>query len=452
MSVLDVDTDHMARSGEGDSAGGGGPRSPGGGARPLARLALIVLAAVLAALLSGAGRTLAVILAIVAMVMLHELGHMLTAKWSGMKVTEYFLGFGPRLWSVRKGETEYGVKAVPAGGYVRIVGMTNLDEVDPADEARTYRQATFPRRLCVALAGSATHFLLAFVLLWSLFAVVGVPDASRAQVDRVTAVAGHTGPAAAAGVRPGDVIVSAGGRPLGSLDSFSAVISAHAGRPVTLVVDRGGRLMSLRVVPEQVAGSSCGTPSGQPSSSAGSGGQRVAPHACIGVELTAASATVNPLLAVGKAVKATGRTTAETMSALGGVFSPHGLSSYAHQVFNTSSGQASSASSSTRLESPVGIVRLASQAAGSSAFDVIWLLVLINIFVGVFNLVPLLPLDGGHVAIAVYERIRSRKGHRHHVDAARLVPATYAVFLVIVLLGVTALYMDIVHPLANPFK
>ncbi len=116
---------------------------------------------------------LLVVLALVAMVMLHELGHFATAKWSGMKVTEYFLGFGPRLWSIRRGETEYGVKAIPAGGYVRIVGMTMLEEVDPADEARSYRQASFPRRLLVAVAGSAMHVVMAFVLLFSLYASRG---------------------------------------------------------------------------------------------------------------------------------------------------------------------------------------------------------------------------------------------------------------------------------------
>ena len=86
---------------------------------------------------------LVVIVAIVVMVMVHELGHFATAKWSHMKVTEYFVGFGPRLWSIRRGETEYGVKAIPAGGYVKIPGMTNLEEIDPADEPRTYRQQPF---------------------------------------------------------------------------------------------------------------------------------------------------------------------------------------------------------------------------------------------------------------------------------------------------------------------
>ena len=96
--------------------------------------------------------------------MLHELGHFVTAKRAGMKVTEYFVGFGPRLWSVRRGETEYGVKAIPAGGYVRITGFTSVEEVDPEDEHRAYRQQPFHQRIIVASAGSAMHFLIAFVL------------------------------------------------------------------------------------------------------------------------------------------------------------------------------------------------------------------------------------------------------------------------------------------------
>ena len=96
--------------------------------------------------------------------MLHELGHFATAKWAGMKVTEYFVGFGPRLWSVRRGETEYGVKAIPAGGYVRIPGFTSTEEVAPEDEPRAYRQQPFHQRIIVASAGSAMHFLIAFVL------------------------------------------------------------------------------------------------------------------------------------------------------------------------------------------------------------------------------------------------------------------------------------------------
>ena len=139
----------------------------------LAKLLAVVVVGVGLAVALNAVAILVVVLALAAMIMLHELGHFATAKWSGMKVTEYFLGFGPKLWSVRKGETTYGVKALPAEGYVKIVGMTMLEEVDPANEARSYRQATFPRRILVASAGSAVHMILAFALLWSLFVFVG---------------------------------------------------------------------------------------------------------------------------------------------------------------------------------------------------------------------------------------------------------------------------------------
>src|SRR5438477_4664964 len=142
----------------------------------LVRLAFFVAIVLVLAIVTGFSPFLGVIFALIAIVMLHEFGHFVTAKWAGMKVSEYFFGFGPRLWSIKKGETEYGIKAIPVGGYVRIIGMNNLENVDPADEPRTYRQKSYPRRLSVAFAGSFMHFLLAFVLLMILWTSVGVPD------------------------------------------------------------------------------------------------------------------------------------------------------------------------------------------------------------------------------------------------------------------------------------
>src|SRR5207244_11876420 len=110
--------------------------------------------------------TVAIIVGLIITIMLHEWGHYIAAKKSGMKVTEFFLGFGPRVWSFRRGETEYGVKAIPAGGYVRIVGMNNLEEVDPEDEPRTYRQAKFSKRLTVVVAGVSVNLVLAYCLLF----------------------------------------------------------------------------------------------------------------------------------------------------------------------------------------------------------------------------------------------------------------------------------------------
>ena len=161
----------------------------------MAAVAVIVALAVV----TGYVDLLIVVVSIIVIVMLHELGHFLAAKRGGMKVTEYFVGFGPRLWSFRRGETEYGIKALPLGGYVKIPGMTNLEEVDPADEGRLYRDKPFHSRLLVAVAGSAVHFLLAFVLLWVLLAFVGVPNSSQVQIQGLNPVGGRTSPAAAAG-------------------------------------------------------------------------------------------------------------------------------------------------------------------------------------------------------------------------------------------------------------
>src|SRR5438093_555710 len=137
--------------------------------RNLAILILSLAAIVLVASITNWIGGLIVIVALFAVVMLHEAGHFVMAKRAGIKVTEFFVGFGPRLWSVRKGETEYGIKALPLGGYVRIIGMHNLDKVEPEDEPRTYRQKPYWRRMSVALAGSTMHFLIALVLLWVVY-------------------------------------------------------------------------------------------------------------------------------------------------------------------------------------------------------------------------------------------------------------------------------------------
>jgi membrane-associated protease RseP (regulator of RpoE activity) len=412
--------------------------------RAIARLLLVVGTGIAAAVFTGTTGTLAVVLAIVIMIMLHELGHFATAKWGNMKVTEYFLGFGPRLWSIHRGETEYGVKAIPAGGYVKIIGMSNLEEVDPADEPRTYREQSFPRRLSVALAGSAVHFILAFLILWVLFSFVGIPNGNKVAVGGFTTLEGTASPARQAGLQPGDVFVSVDGRSLTSADQLQSYIQDHAGQPVTVVVKRHGDLQTIRVTPiDERTVKVQGQPS-PPSST---------PYGIIGVQLTSPVETTNPAFAVGRSTTDFGRFSWETLQALGSVFSPHGISNYTHQVTSPTGTQSQQANSnSPRLESPIGIVRLASEASHAGLQEVLLLLFSINVFVGLFNLFPMLPLDGGHVAIAVYERARSRRGRRYHVDVAKLLPATYLVFLVLVVLGVTALYMDVTHPLANPFQ
>ena len=149
-------------------------------------LTFIAAMVALAIFVPGSRTPLLLIVGIILMVMLHEFGHYWMAKRSGMKVTEFFVGFGPRLWSFRRGETEYGVKAIPAGGYVRIIGMTNMEEVDPADEPRTFRQATPGKRLATILAGVTVNLIIAFVLFFVVIAGQGrVYDGPNIRIYRV---------------------------------------------------------------------------------------------------------------------------------------------------------------------------------------------------------------------------------------------------------------------------
>src|SRR5207244_5497314 len=191
--------------------------------------------------------TVAIIVGLIITIMLHEWGHYIAAKKSGMKVTEFFLGFGPRVWSFRRGETEYGVKAIPAGGYVRIVGMSNLEDIDPDEEPRTFRHGTFGNRLTVILAGVTVNLILAFVLIYAALIGRGLPDTLQAEVSRVL----PDSPAAAAGVRNGDRIISIDGRRLDVDRDIAQALHDRVGQPTTIVVKRDGGTATLTVVPKE---------------------------------------------------------------------------------------------------------------------------------------------------------------------------------------------------------
>ncbi|MGH9070180.1 MAG: M50 family metallopeptidase [Acidimicrobiales bacterium] len=416
------------------------------------RLVLVVGALVAAAVVTGHSALLIVVLAIVAMIMLHEAGHFATAKWAGMKVTEYFLGFGPRLWSVRRGETEYGIKAIPAGGYVKIIGMTNLEAVPEADEPRTYRQAPFWRRFSVAVAGSTVHFLLAFLMLWSIFALVGTDNTPQVVVAALSGQAHGKSPAQVAGFRAGDQLISVDGNKVTSQDALDSYIQAHAGVPLAVVVNRGGHDLTLHVTPEPASRLTIKPTPGVVAPKPGSEGVIGVET---GVQMGPPAVRSNPISAISQAGRQFWYVTSTSVIGIGDVFSAHGLASYVGQVVGTTKTPKSAAAAtkdSGRIVSLIGATRIAAQAAHAGTGDLLLVLVDINIFIGLANMFPLLPLDGGHVVIAVYERLRSWRGRHYHADVAKLLPLTYAMFLFLIVLGASAFYLDIAHPLPNLFQ
>ena len=393
---------------------------------------------------------------IVVMIFLHELGHFVTAKRAGMKVTEFFIGFGPRIWSFRRGETEYGLKVVPAGAYVRIVGMNNLDEADPADEPRTYRQQSFRQRLLVRVGGldqplpdpglrAAGHRPGA----GRRARAAASPRTSTPEAWQVGEVTPDSA-AAAAGLKAGDEIVAVDGRSVKSLDSdLSDVLSTYeVGDTLQLTVERNGQERTLDATlqarPADVEG---GRP-GSPFLGVSSGG--VYNDDPIG--LVPGRSSRRPARWCGSPARASAPSA--------GFFSPNGLGDYADNVNNASADaqkqqrpQRHGGTAPRGAGQPAGVDRTAWSAwaptcgrpAGSSCCSCCSSRSTCSSASSTWS--RCLPLDGGHVAVAIYERIRrSRSGQRYHADVAKLLPLTYAVVMGLVLLGVTSFYLDIVNP------
>jgi membrane-associated protease RseP (regulator of RpoE activity) len=421
-----------------------GNMSPAEQRGALLRLVLIVAGAVVVSAVAGVGKTVLVVAAILLMIVLHEAGHFVMAKWAGMKVSEFFVGFGPRVWSIRRGETEYGVKVLPLGGYVKILGMSSMEEVPPEDEARTYRQQPFWRRLSVAVAGSAVHFLLAFILLVSIFfftgddgnLVAGTVPATNPITDIYRLTSGPS-PAQQAGLHVGDRIEAINGRHFASDNQMTDFIRSRPDQRLTLTIDRHGRILDVHITPVDLAKVKVvgGDPGVKPGSAIGFIG-------IIGVSGAIKPVKFGFLSSINHAAGSWVSVSARTLHAFGDLVTAHGVSQQIHMLVNKQAADTTTANT-PRFQSPVGIVRLAHQATEYGLSTVLYLLALINISVGIFNLLPFPPLDGGHVVVAIYERIRSRRGRPYRADAAKLLPVAYAAILLILLIAGSALFLDL---------
>ncbi len=432
------------------------------------------------------------VVAILVSIGLHEFGHLVPAKKFGCKVPQWFIGFGPTVWSKQIGETEYGVKAIPLGGYVKIVGMlppgaeglveeTTYDEdgepvhkvrrsntgmftqlisdaraaeweyVKQHDTDRLFYRLTWWKKVIVMAGGPIVNIAIAFSIFMLLFATYGNP---RDEVVEPTVAAvpecvipveelprdctaqDPATPAKEAGLQPGDEILSFNGTPFRDWDSFQAQIRDNADGDAVIEVRRGDETLTLTtnttVTLRQTSVED----------------QTMTEVGFLGVQPVTHFATGGPIYTAIQMETMT----VETAKALGQ------LPVKVYEV-----GRAIVGLQERDPASPVSIVgggRFAGEAASSDAFPLtdklvtlLFLIASFNFFIGMFNFVPLLPLDGGHIAGALYEglkrgvaRLRGRPDPGH-VDVAKLLPVAYVVGLAMLVMGVVLIVADIVVPL-----
>lgn len=376
---------------------------------------------------------IAAAVAIIFFVTAHEAGHFLAAKATGMKATQFFFGFGPRLWSTQKGETEYGMKALPLGGYVRIIGMNPLEDVAPEDLGRTYREKKFWEKSVVVLAGVGTNFFIAFLMFWGVFIANGTNEVTPAVeevvseasvVDGVLVADGTEGavevtsPAEQAGLQPGDEIVAVGSRDIATWEDMTAALVAEGPGSTSLTIVRDGAEMT---VPIDLLENT--TPEGEPTG-------------YLGVRPEVVNNPVGPIEGVGLAGQAVWGGIGDTFSTLYEMFRPSSLAQYLGVL-----GGNTEVPDEIRPVSPIGIVSIGTQTQNAAGFVAI--LAYVNVILATINVLPLFPLDGGHFAVALYEKLTGRAA-----NIRRLMPVAAAVIGTLFFLGFVAIILDIVNPIS----
>jgi membrane-associated protease RseP (regulator of RpoE activity) len=387
------------------------------------------------------------VLALLFSIMFHETGHFVMAKRFGMKCTRYFVGMGPTVWSTWRGETEYGIKALPIGGFVKIIGMHSLDDIDdPEDEPRSFRSKPAWQRIIVLCAGSFMHFVLAFIILVGMALTLGIENDNTTQLGTVlTCLApnvqdldnGNCGtshdpsPAALAGLKVNDTVTSFNGTPVSNWTQLdNAIKAAKPGQSVTLTVLRDGQTVHLSTKLAEVKGR---------------------PGAYMGISPALVFQVASPL----GAVRFYGSVVAQELS--GSVSAIGALPGQVPKLFEKDRSQTSAG----QIQSMVGVAESTGQAVAAKVGwrpkveYVLLIVAALNIFIGALNLLPLLPLDGGHVALIVWERIRAwfaRLRHRPDpglVDMRKALPVMFSLFMVIVVFSVVLMIADIVNPVGG---
>ena len=369
----------------------------------------------------------AFVVALLFSVMVHEFGHYITARKYGMWVSEFFVGFGKRIWSVQRGETEFGVKAIPAGGYCKIEGMSPSDELPEGQEDRAFYKASSAKKLVVLGAGSFLHFVLGFVLLFTLFAGIGTNQV----LPEIREVVPNSA-AQAAGIQAGDEVISINGKKVTEWYKDVEVIRQSQGRELSLVLDRNGEQISV-------------TASARLTDIDGTKRYVLGIVNDMGLKRSGLlvsiknSATVTKSFLV-ESVKSLGKLP-EKIPALWGA---------------TVRGEERDPNG---LVGVVGVARVSGEAVGSDKLTsmerlatFVLIVASLNIFVGVFNLLPILPLDGGHMAVAIADSIRAffarlrGRPRPAPIDVTVLTPITMVGFVVLATLTLLLLVADVINP------
>lgn len=362
--------------------------------------------------------SLVFVVGLIVSVFLHELGHFITARRTGMKVTQFYMGFGPRVWSTKRGEVEFGVRALPIGAFVRIIGMNNLDESDPADESRTYRHQTYPKRMLVITAGSLMHMIIALTLFFGVYASAG-----RFGETNKLLIYGDPAPSSPAeriGLIDGDQILAINTTRITTRQGLiEAIVDNRPGDVVTVVFSRDGQSFSKQATLASNPVNSDLAFLGVSSDSYNYVRQNIFNAARYGLwdVASAARASVAGLFVVINPVNIFSNVTSSNPDPM------------------------------TRPTTVVGASQVGGEIGRSEGIKgVLLLLASVNVFVGVFNMLPLLPFDGGHAAIATYERLRSRRGRIYRADVGKMVPVATTVVALLVMLLFAGLYLDITSP------
>ena len=381
--------------------------------------------------------------ALLVVIMIHELGHLTAAKVFDFKAPQYFLGFGPTLWSIKRGETEYGVKAIPAGGFVKIVGMSPYEEVDPEDVPRSYPNKPAWQRAILLVAGSATHWVVGFLLLLIVAMGFGFPEATN-QIAHVVPKSelGIETAALRAGLQEGDRIVAVGGQPVREWEDIVAYIEARGNEEGTFTIERDGETFEQDILIGQIVMKD-GTPvdAAPPGQEARPPREGESVSGFLGVAPDQQVARSGPIEGIKFAGATTWDFTVRSLTSLPEVFAP---------VFNGELWRSLGEEGERDPEGAVGLVgagRVAGAAVDAGMYaELLSFIAGLTIFIGLMNLLPLPPLDGGHLLVLGIEKVTGKP-----VDVKKLIPVAAVVIAFFLVLFAAVLYLDLARPIKIPF-